>query len=459
MRKVIVTTILFLFSACTMVLLFSACTMFRDSQRNTSVLTEQDAPKFIGSIQPLRGDAERHYGLGCYLQERKKHKPAIEEFRTAVEINPRNAKAYNAMGVSYDALGAHSRAVESYTAALAIDQKLDYVLNNLGYSYLLQDRLDLAIENFKKALDLDSDNERYRNNLGLAYAKRGQYDAAFAEFERSGDEARAHYNVAQLYYRKGRYREAEVHFAEASALKPSDPDSGRGLKAAGSLGEILAKDEKVLEKTGDTTVHTAEARVKEYNEGGFYAIPPEALEKTERPEIVLVADLIEKRDNPPIQRDINPVLPPALAAIKVREGAREEAVRILEEESLKLYDEAQALELLALQSEELENARGSRVRIEVSNGNGVNYMARTVGNFLKRNGVILMYLSNAPHFNHEETKIYYSRGHFREACQLAQKLVGRQSLEEVPTLRGGKAEIRILIGKDLVPFLALFRKA
>jgi len=105
MRKAIATTILFLFSSCTMVLLFSACTMFRDSHRDTSALTEPGAAKFIGSIRPVRGDADSHYGLGCYLQERKKHKPAIEEFRMAVEIDPGHAKAYNAMGVSYDALG------------------------------------------------------------------------------------------------------------------------------------------------------------------------------------------------------------------------------------------------------------------------------------------------------------------------------------------------------------------
>ena len=100
---------------------------------------------------------------------------------------------------------------------------------------------------------------------------------------------------------------------------------------------------------------------------------------------------------------------------------------------------------------------GQRIRIEVSNGNGVNRMARKVGDFLKGDGVILMYLSNARHFKHEETKIYYTRGYLREAYQLAQKLVGRQSLEEVPAVRGGKAEISILIGKDLVPHLRLFQ--
>jgi len=138
---------------------------------------------------------------------------------------------------------------------LAVDQGLDYVFNNLGYSYLLQGSLDLAIENFKKALNLDSGNARYRNNLGLAYAKKGQHEVAFAEFKQSGDEAKAHYNIAQLYYREGLYKEAEVHFAEAAALKPSDPDSSRGLKAAASLGEILAKSEKLTQKTNDTTVN------------------------------------------------------------------------------------------------------------------------------------------------------------------------------------------------------------
>jgi len=72
--------------------------------------------------------------------------------------------------------------------------------------------------------------------------------------------------------------------------------------------------------------------------------------------------------------------------------------------------------------------------------------------------VILMYLSNASHFKHEETRIHYAPGYLMEAYQLAQKLPGRQSLEEVPAVRDGNAEISILIGKDLVPHLNQFRR-
>jgi len=51
---------------------------------------------------------------------------------------------------------------------------------------------------------------------------------------------------------------------------------------------------------------------------------------------------------------------------------------------------------------------------------------------LKGDGVILMYLSNARHFKHEETKIYYARGYLREAYQLAQKLVDGKAWKKSP---------------------------
>jgi hypothetical protein len=67
-----------------------------------------------------------------------------------------------------------------------------------------------------------------------------------------------------------------------------------------------------------------------------------------------------------------------------------------------------------------------------------------------------MYLSNAPHFNHLETTIYYAPDYLHEAYRIAQKLPGRQKLVQVPEVRGGHAEISILIGSDLVPHSHIF---
>ena len=394
-RKRIATTILCCFLGFAIVSLFSACALFWDSSRSNGPATSQDASKFIGSIRAYQGNAESHYGLGCYLQERKKHKPAIEEFKAALQLDPKHFRAYNGLGVSYDAVGDYDRAVDSYRAALKIDEKLDYVLNNLGYSYLLQGKFDLAIENFKRALDLNRGNELYRNNLGLAYAKRGQYSDAFAEFKQTGVEAKAHYNIAQLYYQQGLYREAEAHFEQASSLKASDPEIAKGLKAAVNLAGIVANSEK-----GPAS--------------------------------------------------------PSLSGIRAREGAEEKAVRIPEAEKLQLYDQAKALEFADLEIAGMQEGPMPKIKIEVSNGNGVNGMARRVGTYLDGKGFALIYLCNASHFRHEETRIYYATGYLREAILLAEKLPGRQHLEEVAEIRKGNAKISILIGKDLIPYLYFF---
>jgi Flp pilus assembly protein TadD len=444
MRKAIARTILFFFAACTMMFLFSACALFQDTHGSTYVLTGKDAEKFIGSIRALHGDAESHYELGCYMQERRKHKPAIEEFKAALRLDPNHVKAYNAMGVSYDALGNHERAVESYQAALKVYSKLDYVLNNLGYSYLLQGKTDLAVEHFKMAMELDGQNARYRNNLALAYAKSGRYDVALAELKKSGDEARAHYNIGQMYYREGLYEEAKSHFEEASLLKASDPEIEKGLKATATLTEIHAKNKRDDEVPRQTSMDTVEARQPGPDGGGFFTIPAEALSPSER---------VELAEHP---ADEVPIYRAALARIDYGQERPEALRRTLEQDIFASLDEAQALELLSLQ--DAGDRPTPRIKIEVSNGNGVRRMARNVGDFLRGKDVILMYLSNARHFNHEETKIYYAPGYLMEAHRLAQKLPGRQTLKEVPEIREGNAEISILIGKDLVPHVSMFDK-
>ena len=456
-KKATTTNILLLFLACVLLLFSASCIMLRDSNRSNGAVTREGVAKFVGRIRAHQGNAESHYALGCYLQERRKHKPAIEEFKAALEIDPNHVKAYNGLGVSYDAIGDCERAIESYKAALSTSEKLDYVFNNLGYSFLLQGKTDLAIENFKKALELDAGNTRYRNNLGLAYANSGQYDAALAELKEAGDEAKAHYNIAQLYYREGFYKEAEAHFEQASLLKAPDREIERGLKAAGSLAGIVTNSGRVLQGTVVPVVYESENQTEKYNEGGFYHIPAEALERVKASEVMEV-DLIENQDDPAARRVVVPVLPSRVAQVKVLEGAREEVARVLEARPLALYDEAQLLELVNLQIADIEKGVTCRIMMEVSNGNGVNNMARKVGNYLNGKDFAFYYLRNASHFRHEETKIYYTRGHLREAYVLAQKLPGRQGLEEIAEIREGKAQISVLIGKDLIPHLRFFKK-
>jgi hypothetical protein len=96
--------------------------------------------------------------------------------------------------------------------------------------------------------------------------------------------------------------------------------------------------------------------------------------------------------------------------------------------------------------------------IEISNGNGVNRMARRVGHYLVGKGFNVADLSNAPHFGYPKTEIYYRRGYLYDAYRVAREIPGYQDLEEVEDLDNGEIKIRVLIGKNLVPFNHMFKQ-
>ena len=108
---------------------------FVDQAEPSMTLLEKDLNQFGSSVKVIDSQAESHYKMALYFQRRKKHKLAIEELKKAIQHCPLFAKAYNAMGVSYDNLGSYSQAIGCYQSALKLEPKSDYVYNNLGYCY------------------------------------------------------------------------------------------------------------------------------------------------------------------------------------------------------------------------------------------------------------------------------------------------------------------------------------
>ncbi len=94
--------------------------------------------------------------------------------------------------------------------------------------------------------------------------------------------------------------------------------------------------------------------------------------------------------------------------------------------------------------------------IEISNGNGVNDMARMVGNYLERKGFRVTRLTNANSFSYAETKIFYQKEYRNAADQVAEQLPLSRSKEETENFDRPSIKVKILIGKDLVPHIKSF---
>ena len=184
--------LVFTISACATVKNFAGFFGFMNSSGKKG--TEKNITTFAKTLRPARGNPDSHFMLARYYQDRGNHVEAIIEFEKTIAIDPENAKALNAMGVSYDNLKQYGRATDCYQAALRLDpESANIYYNNIGQSLLLEGKYIPAIEAFKKAAAYDEDfpDARIHNNLGRAYAMAGQYDLALVEFEKVNGSASA----------------------------------------------------------------------------------------------------------------------------------------------------------------------------------------------------------------------------------------------------------------------------
>ena len=92
------------------------------------------------------------------------------------------------------------------------------------------------------------------------------------------------------------------------------------------------------------------------------------------------------------------------------------------------------------------------VEVEVTNGNGVNRMAFRVGTYLANKGLNVTRYTNADHFNFNQTKIYYHDDFLQDAFNVAKHIPGLQNMEKCKEFNQENIKIKVVLGKDLVPY-------
>ncbi len=101
----------------------------------------------------------------------------------AAEVTKDNDRAYHSLGVLYDHVGDLQSSLENYQTAVVIDPTNAEVQNNLGSVLFRLEKYDEAEKRFVQAVTLDEDNADAHNNLGTALAHRGDFSNARTEFQ------------------------------------------------------------------------------------------------------------------------------------------------------------------------------------------------------------------------------------------------------------------------------------
>ncbi len=118
--------------------------------------------------------------------------------------------------------------------------------------------------------------------------------------------------------------------------------------------------------------------------------------------------------------------------------------------------ETYPIEVFYAENDSLKNDRlnNDGLNIEVLNGNGIYRMAKRVSIYFEQKGFNVGTPLNANHFNYPATKIYYTPGYYKDAQKLAQEIPGFKVAGEFIESTKLKANIRLLLGKDISYFNA-----
>jgi Flp pilus assembly protein TadD len=466
--------------------LFSTgCSGLRDWWGYDASTANSDLNQFYSSVRPVDGNVESDYRLARYFQKRGKHKFAVDELLNAIRKDPSFIKAYNALGVSYDCLGQFDLAVKSYKFALQLNPELDYVHNNLGYSYLLNGDLDAAIDAFQKAVALNDTNKRYHNNLGLAFARKGQTDMAFEEFKLAGNESSTPYNMAQTFKVPNLSPAPKETAVETlpEGITPyddiqRDKDTSLFLAtkdqevSAGNLehrlipddlNEIYLLEKPVKNEVISSNLNLSQGNTNKTEDTASYTVQVSASSNLR--DANLLMEMLTKKGYPcPYLNKVGNERP----YYRVRLGTfndKKEINRWMSDLTHTLGYEP----FIAIEDKQAEKILSGKIDcfntkviapyiaqpfyIEISNGNGVRHMARNVGVYLTPKGFNANLLTNANHFNYAETKIFYRDGYEQDALRLAKEIPGRQKIPNlIEQNQMMRQAIKVLIGKDLVPF-------
>ena len=122
--------------------------------------------------------AKRLISKGIRLVHKGQFKNALLKLNKAIELNPKNIRAYHTRASIYSALGKCEEAIADYTTMLKYNSNDDKVYRYRGYLYLLLEEDNLAIEDFSNATTI-------RPTDFSSYIYKGKATRAIKDYEQA----------------------------------------------------------------------------------------------------------------------------------------------------------------------------------------------------------------------------------------------------------------------------------
>ena len=211
----------------------------------TSVETRQVTD---AAVVDAKRRAEVHTSLAAEYYARGNYAVALTESRLAIKDDSTYFPAYNMQGLVYMELREDGPARESFDQALRLSPNNPEVLNNFGWFLCLRSETERGMSMMDRAAadPLYSTPEKAYFSSGLCMKRNGRAKEAEERMRKAvlirPDMVGALYNLAELSFDRGAYKDAENYLVRSMRLSvPSIEALTLGVKIARANGDKAAE--------------------------------------------------------------------------------------------------------------------------------------------------------------------------------------------------------------------------
>ncbi len=170
---------------------------------------------------------EHHMNMGYAFTSEKRYEEALDEYRAALEEEPRLDRARFNIGAVYLFMGRLDEARSAFMETLEKNPRYTEAWAHLGNVYFEEGNFADAEAAYRKALSLDPRHTLARYNLAILYKKKGDFDDYVRELMQANRSdpnfAPVNIEIAAMLMQQGRYEEAREFIERAVRIDPNDP--------------------------------------------------------------------------------------------------------------------------------------------------------------------------------------------------------------------------------------------
>lgn len=186
-----------------------------------------DADKWLTKmLQWAPNDSDGWYHLGRTKYSENRFAEGISAFQQCLELDPKNVKAEDNLGLSFAGLGRNDEAAAAYQQAMALQAQSPlknpgpYI--DMGSLLIDENRPQAALTFLLQATEIAPRDSRAHELLGKAYARLEELPKAQAELEKavevSPQTPNLHCMLAPIYRKQGFAEKAKIEFERCASL-------------------------------------------------------------------------------------------------------------------------------------------------------------------------------------------------------------------------------------------------